>query len=524
MIIAGPALGDRHLGRLICELLATGMPILAEAGSPADMITKHGFSSHPQGNPEKTNPDKTSGVVPNPSTEPPKNRNTGSGAMNETASDQKITPHPSRLISGFDQFLRSQEIRTQLKPDLIILAGAHPATKSLELYLGDHTGIPQIHFTGRKQLKKTKSRNHHLLVVPRGAKISISALTPATDPVWQQTWNEISDRALQRRAQILADWRAGEAFFLNETGQAGESSQTIKTDKTQLTGQTSRRNQRKHSGESIEDLKTAHSGHTTQTGPTPAGDSKNSTQPRLTDGEIYGILNEYIETTPATLMVGNSFPARDATLFGMPGLARNRIFMNRGASGIDGNISTATGLSVSGPGETILVLGDLAFLHDLNALLASGPGVFGRMDTFPMPSANNPGDESHKSSDKNGNTFRGSKDSETESGVRSMPPSGQPRLTVMVVNNRGGQIFRMLPISTSPWFSEFFETPQQADIPALCRGFGVPAESVSDQNSLKSVLTAGNPGGIRVIEVRTDPAASMELRQKIWNSFDEVAS
>ncbi|MDZ7756073.1 hypothetical protein [Rhodohalobacter sp.] len=69
----------------------------------------------------------------------------------------------------------------------------------------------------------------------------------------------------------------------------------------------------------------------------------------------------------AFVMLSNSFPVRDMSLFGE--FDGKEMYVNRGAAGIDGIISTAIGLSLSTEKAGILMIGDIAFLHDTNALL-----------------------------------------------------------------------------------------------------------------------------------------------------------
>ncbi|MBI2246615.1 MAG: 2-succinyl-5-enolpyruvyl-6-hydroxy-3-cyclohexene-1-carboxylic-acid synthase, partial [Armatimonadetes bacterium] len=73
----------------------------------------------------------------------------------------------------------------------------------------------------------------------------------------------------------------------------------------------------------------------------------------------------------STLYVGNSMPVRDLDTF-FPSTSRAIRFLgNRGASGIDGLVSAALGAAAAETGPVVLVLGDLAFYHDMNGLLAA---------------------------------------------------------------------------------------------------------------------------------------------------------
>ena len=70
------------------------------------------------------------------------------------------------------------------------------------------------------------------------------------------------------------------------------------------------------------------------------------------------------------LFLGNSLVIRDADSFMGPTPRRLKVHANRGASGIDGNVSTVCGLAAAHPDRVTLgLLGDLAFWHDANGLL-----------------------------------------------------------------------------------------------------------------------------------------------------------
>lgn len=68
------------------------------------------------------------------------------------------------------------------------------------------------------------------------------------------------------------------------------------------------------------------------------------------------------------LFIGNSMPVRDADTFFYPEGFRGHIFVNRGVSGIDGNLSTAAGIAAALERPLVVIVGDLTFMHDMNAL------------------------------------------------------------------------------------------------------------------------------------------------------------
>jgi 2-succinyl-5-enolpyruvyl-6-hydroxy-3-cyclohexene-1-carboxylate synthase len=127
---------------------------------------------------------------------------------------------------------------------------------------------------------------------------------------------------------------------------------------------------------------------------------------------------------------------------------------NRGANGIDGTLSTAMGLAHGGP-PTVLVTGDLAFLHDSNGLLAR--------------------------------------------------PLLRGRLTVVLINNQGGGIFEHLPVARlEPPFESHFATAQEVDFAQLCAAHGVAHRLLADARELPPALHEATDPGITVLELKTD--------------------
>jgi len=194
-----------------------------------------------------------------------------------------------------------------------------------------------------------------------------------------------------------------------------------------------------------------------------------SKQDILTDGAIYDQLTPQISNN-YFIAVANSFPARDIQLFGRQS-SDVPLYLNRGASGIDGVTSTALGLSLALQQPGVLFTGDLAFLHDTNALL--------NQKKIEHP------------------------------------------LIIMVINNAGGSIFRMLPIAEhDEYFEPYFETPQSANISALVKSYGIPYQKIETLNKLRKVDISDwmdKHSGLSVIECVTDAEASMELRQNLWD-------
>jgi 2-succinyl-5-enolpyruvyl-6-hydroxy-3-cyclohexene-1-carboxylate synthase len=160
------------------------------------------------------------------------------------------------------------------------------------------------------------------------------------------------------------------------------------------------------------------------------------------------------------LFVASSMPIRDLEWFYHPAGPGPEILCNRGANGIDGTVSTALGASLDGR-RTVLLCGDLAFLHDSNALLSA----YGH-----------PGD-----------------------------------LTVVVINNQGGGIFNHLPVAGHARFEQLWGTPQATDLGRLCAAHRVRHDLAEGWASFRRLLEVRGKG-VRVIELRTDREADAAWR------------
>jgi 2-succinyl-5-enolpyruvyl-6-hydroxy-3-cyclohexene-1-carboxylate synthase len=151
--------------------------------------------------------------------------------------------------------------------------------------------------------------------------------------------------------------------------------------------------------------------------------------------------------TGAALFVASSRPIRDLEGFAKP-RKDLQVFANRGLAGIDGNISTALGISCRSE-KTFAVLGDLAFLHDVSALAHSG----------------------------------------------------DPDLRLFVIDNNGGGIFSTLPQAGVDGFEKIFGTPHGRDIQAIASSFGVKTSTISSSTELAKIVTAPVKG-FEIVVVR----------------------
>ena len=166
-----------------------------------------------------------------------------------------------------------------------------------------------------------------------------------------------------------------------------------------------------------------------------------------------------------TLFVGNSTPIRDLDLAMAP---RDdiRVIANRGASGIDGLISTAVGIASTSRGPTVALLGDLSTLHDLGALAWNAV----RIDLH---------------------------------------------LTVVVVNNGGGEIFSALPQRDLPEHRRLFVTPHEVDLAAVCGALGLDHIRIERAADLTGALAGTNARGLRIVEVVTSPERDRVRRRQL---------
>jgi 2-succinyl-5-enolpyruvyl-6-hydroxy-3-cyclohexene-1-carboxylate synthase len=170
------------------------------------------------------------------------------------------------------------------------------------------------------------------------------------------------------------------------------------------------------------------------------------------------------------LFVAASWPVRhvEAHATKRKGL---QVFGNRGANGIDGLISTAIGAAIGTRKRTVLLMGDIAFLHDLGGLnLGEG--------------------------------------------------QDQPNLTIVVLDNNGSGIFSQLEQGAAEYqehYEKVFGTPHGKDLWVIAESLGIPAKQVTSKTELKFALDSFEKvPGIKVIVCLTgDRNAENDLIKQI---------
>ena len=163
------------------------------------------------------------------------------------------------------------------------------------------------------------------------------------------------------------------------------------------------------------------------------------------------------------LFLGSSMPVRDMNIFGATDGPQVRVAANRGASGIDGTVASATGFARGLNHPVTLLIGDLALLHDLNSL----------------------------------------------SLVRSLDLP----MTIVAVNNNGGGIFSFLPIAQfEDIFDRYFGTPHNLDFEGAARMFGLGHARPSSKSAfVEAYKAAAKKQKSTLIEVVTQRKENYDL-------------
>ncbi|MEG0471564.1 MAG: 2-succinyl-5-enolpyruvyl-6-hydroxy-3-cyclohexene-1-carboxylic-acid synthase [Solibacillus sp.] len=176
----------------------------------------------------------------------------------------------------------------------------------------------------------------------------------------------------------------------------------------------------------------------------------------------------------ADLFVSSSMPIRDLDTFLTTFGKDLQVFANRGTNGIDGVMSTALGFSKGRPQrQTYLLIGDLAFLHDVNAFIAT------RYQTCD--------------------------------------------LTVIVMNNDGGGIFSYLPqASVEAHYEQLFGTPTALTFEQVASMYDFEYKKATNVEELVAALQQSKQSAVKMIEGFTNRAENVTEHRALWSRIQEV--
>ncbi|MFF5994158.1 2-succinyl-5-enolpyruvyl-6-hydroxy-3-cyclohexene-1-carboxylic-acid synthase [Lysinibacillus sp. KU-BSD001] len=172
------------------------------------------------------------------------------------------------------------------------------------------------------------------------------------------------------------------------------------------------------------------------------------------------------------VFASSSMPIRDIDTFYTPSEKDIHIIANRGANGIDGVVSTVFGYSAGNSRHTYLLIGDLAFLHDSNAFLAT------RYQNC--------------------------------------------ELTIIVMNNDGGGIFSYLPQSSvEHHYEDLFGTPTGLTFEQIAVMYDLHYTKVTEPAAFVEAIYVPNEKPVRLIEVFTNRAENVVTHRKLWQAINE---
>jgi 2-succinyl-5-enolpyruvyl-6-hydroxy-3-cyclohexene-1-carboxylate synthase len=176
----------------------------------------------------------------------------------------------------------------------------------------------------------------------------------------------------------------------------------------------------------------------------------------------------------ATLVVASSMPVRDVETFFPARPDPPRVLSNRGANGIDGTLSTAFGTAAAGEGPVAVLIGDVAFAHDLGGLLAA-------------------------------------------SRLRLA-------ITIVLLDNGGGGIFDFLPVAgQTDVYEQHVATPTGLDFARAAALYGCDHRLAPDAGALATALDESlGADRTTIVEVRTDRVENLALHRAVWAAVESA--
>ena len=195
-----------------------------------------------------------------------------------------------------------------------------------------------------------------------------------------------------------------------------------------------------------------------------------SPYPLCTQQLLHTLLNQLPEES--VLFSANSMMIRDIDGWLPADKKSLTLHANRGASGIDGNLSTACGVRsvVEAEVPVVALLGDLTLFHDLNAL--------------------------------------------------SLVQQLEGEFTIIVVNNGGGGIFSYLPPAELPEFEPLWLTPPEIDFKQAAKLYQIEYYRIDEPLDLQQQLAHPlQKRGAKLIEWVVDREATITAHQQYWESL-----
>ncbi|MEA1888692.1 MAG: 2-succinyl-5-enolpyruvyl-6-hydroxy-3-cyclohexene-1-carboxylic-acid synthase [Pseudomonadota bacterium] len=201
-------------------------------------------------------------------------------------------------------------------------------------------------------------------------------------------------------------------------------------------------------------------------------------QQTIFEGHIISMLIEKIVDS-SFIFTSNSTMVRALDMFTLLNEFSSKtitLYCNRGASGIDGNLSTYLGLLADNRNATgVALLGDLAFFHDMNGLVFCD--------------------------DLNAEGYSG---------------------TIIIINNNGGHIFNYLPHHELQEFEKYWLTPIKMDLSSAADMYGLRYQDADSVETLNQALENSlGSSGIDIIEVFIDQQNSLASHELLLHDLDD---
>lgn len=186
----------------------------------------------------------------------------------------------------------------------------------------------------------------------------------------------------------------------------------------------------------------------------------------------YTFAHQFTEKIPenSNVFIGNSLMIRAFNIFSQKSQKNIKFFSNRGASGIDGNISTALGIASKSKENNYLVIGDQSFMHDIGALQ-----ILAEYNT---------------------------------------------NLTIFIINNYGGAIFDYLPISEKiepKIFKNFIRNQHKKSFQPIVESYQLGYQKITSINELDDI----DMNTKKVYELDIDSDSSLKFIRQFSTSLSK---